>query len=83
MTRRLLLILFVFSMYPTMTRAQVTLTPSNLAFGNQVVATTSTAKTVALKNTQSVGLSISSIVASGDYAQSNNCGVSLAASASW
>jgi IPT/TIG domain/Abnormal spindle-like microcephaly-assoc'd, ASPM-SPD-2-Hydin len=60
----------------------VTVSPTSLSFGSQVVSTTSAAKAVTLKNGQSVVLTISSIAASGDYAQSNNCGTSLAAGAS-
>lgn len=60
----------------------VALSPTSLSFGNQVVSTTSGAKTVTLNNGQSAILNISSIASSGDYAQTNNCGVSLAAGAS-
>jgi YD repeat-containing protein len=59
----------------------VTLSPTSLSFGNQVIATTSTAKAITLTNGQSVALSISSIAVSGDYAQANNCGSSLGAGA--
>jgi YD repeat-containing protein len=58
------------------------LTPTSLSFGNQVVGTTSAAKAATLKNNQKVSLTISSIVTSGDYAQTNNCGASLAAGSS-
>jgi Bacterial Ig-like domain (group 2)/IPT/TIG domain/Abnormal spindle-like microcephaly-assoc'd, ASPM-SPD-2-Hydin/Galactose oxidase, central domain len=59
--------------------------PTNSAiepsFGSQAVSTTSAAKTVTLKNGQSVILTISSISVSGDYSQTNTCGTSLAAGA--
>jgi hypothetical protein len=59
---------------------------TSVAFGSVVVNTTSTAHHVALKNTGSAALSISSVGVSGTYAsrfaQSNNCGTSLAAGAS-
>ena len=55
-----------------------TATPASLAFGTQVVGFGSTSKVVTLQNNQAVALSISSITASGDYSQTNNCGASLA-----
>src|SRR5207302_5864755 len=51
--------------------------PVSLTFAAQPVGTTSTAQTVALTNNGSAALSISGIAASGDYAQTNNCGTSL------
>jgi hypothetical protein len=42
--------------------------PTSLAFGNQVLNTTSTAKPVTLTNTGSAALTINSIAASGDFA---------------
>jgi hypothetical protein len=62
--------------------AAVTLTPASLSFPNQTVGTTSASKTVTLKNTGNGALSISSIFATVDYAETNNCGSSLAAGAS-
>jgi Abnormal spindle-like microcephaly-assoc'd, ASPM-SPD-2-Hydin/Beta-propeller repeat len=60
----------------------VGLAPTTLAFGNQLVNTTSAAKTVTLTNTGNAALTISSITPSGDFAVSNNpCGASLAAGA--
>lgn len=60
----------------------VTLLPASLAFGNQNVNSTSPALQTNLTNNGTLALAISSIAASGDFAQSNNCGVSLAAGAS-
>jgi hypothetical protein len=57
------------------------LTPATLAFAGQLPGTTSAAKTVSLSNTGDAALTISSIAASGDFAQSNNCGVSVASAA--
>src|SRR5207249_4083381 len=55
----------------------VTLSPSSLAFANQLVGTTSVAKAVTLSNTGSAALAIGSIVISGtnasDFSQTNNC----------
>lgn len=58
------------------------LTPTSLSFANQIVNTTSAAQGVTLKNNQTTSLTISGIATSGDYAQTNNCGSSLAAGAS-
>ena len=52
---------------------KVSLSPSSLTFPDQAVATTSPAKNVQLTNTGSAPLNITSISASGDYAQTNNC----------
>jgi Abnormal spindle-like microcephaly-assoc'd, ASPM-SPD-2-Hydin len=58
----------------------VTLNPTSLAFGNQVINTTSAAKTVTLTNSGTAALSISSIGMSGtnatDFAQTNTCPIS-------
>jgi hypothetical protein len=51
----------------------VALSAGSLSFGNQAVNTTSAAKTVTLKNNQSVALNLSSIATSGEFAQTNNC----------
>jgi hypothetical protein len=53
-----------------------------LAFGNQAVGTASASKTVTLSNSGSGPLSISSIAASGQFSQTNNCSSSLAAKSS-
>jgi hypothetical protein len=59
-----------------------TLSPANLTFASQVVGTTSPKQVVTLTNTGSAGLNIASIGTSGDYAQTNNCPLTLAISAS-
>ncbi len=66
--------------------AAVSLTPSSWNFGNQGLNTQSTPTAVILANNQSValtgiGVSITGVNA-GDYAQSNNCGTSLAGNSS-
>jgi YVTN family beta-propeller protein len=53
--------------------------PTGLAFGPQPVGSGSTSQTLTLTNTSTASLAVSSIVASGDFAQTNNCGSSLAA----
>jgi hypothetical protein len=64
----------------------VSLSPSNLVFGNQLVGTTSATQTVTLSNLGSSSLTISSIAITGanpgDFAQSSNCSNSLPASGS-
>jgi hypothetical protein len=69
----------------TGTAAVVSLSPTSLAFGNQSVGTTSTAQTVTLSNTGNAALSITSLALTGtnasDFAQTNTCGSSVAASA--
>jgi hypothetical protein len=54
----------------------------SLAFGNVAAGTASPTKTVTLTNSGSGSLDISSIAASGDFTQSNNCSSSLAAKSS-
>jgi hypothetical protein len=56
--------------------------PASLTFGNQAVSSASAAQSVTLSNTGGAALTISSIVASGDFAQTNTCGGSIAAGAS-
>jgi hypothetical protein len=60
----------------------VTLSPASLAFGNQTVGVTSTARTSTLTNSGSGALAISSIAASSGFAITHNCGSSLAAATS-
>jgi hypothetical protein len=55
-----------------------TLSPKSLAFGSLAAGATSAAKVVTLTNSGSGALSIGSIVASGDFAETNTCPTSLA-----
>jgi hypothetical protein len=55
----------------------VSLSPTSLTFPNQKVGTTSPAQAVTLTNTGSASLEIVSIIASGDFAQSNTCPASV------
>ncbi len=61
------------------------LSPASLAFGSQPVGTASAAQTVNLSNTGNAALNIASLALSGtnasDFAQSSNCGSSVAAGA--
>lgn len=56
--------------------------PASLTFNNQTLQTTSGAQAITLSNTGGAALSIASVTASGDFAQTNNCGASVAAAAS-
>ena len=73
------------SLSGTGTAPVASLSPTSLAFGNQSVGTTSTAQAVTLSNTGNAALSITSLALTGtnasDFAQSNTCGSSVAASA--
>lgn len=60
----------------------VTVTPASLTFGSQVVNSTSPADTVTLTNTGNTSLSLASVSVTGNFAQTNQCGTSLAAGAS-
>ena len=60
----------------------VSLSPTSLTFASQTVGTTSAAQTVTLKNTGTASLSISSIAASGNFAETTACPSSLPAGAS-
>jgi hypothetical protein len=60
----------------------ISLNPTSLDFGQQTLSTTSTARSIIVTNTGSGTLTISSVVASGDFAATTvpvtNCGGSLA-----
>jgi hypothetical protein len=60
----------------------VTLSPSSLTFGTTNLHETSAAQNVTLTNSTSAALAITSIVASGDFAQTNTCGTSVATNGS-
>jgi len=60
----------------------VTLSPTSLVFATQLVGTTSPAQTVTLTNTGTATLSITSIVTTGNFAETNTCGSSVIAGAS-
>src|SRR5437879_3529439 len=63
------------------TAPAISLSSASLIFGNQLIGTTSPAQTVALTNSGNATLNITSVAASGDFAQTNNCGTSLAVGA--
>jgi hypothetical protein len=73
-------LLFKQSISVTSVSSGVTVTPSSLNFGSIVVGSSGAAQSVTLSSTNA--LTINSIVASGDFTQSNNCGSSLSAGGS-
>ncbi|MGB9418980.1 MAG: FG-GAP-like repeat-containing protein [Acidobacteriaceae bacterium] len=62
--------------------AMLTATPASIDFGGQDVNTSSAPKTITLTNTSSVPVGLSSITASGPFAETSQCGTVLAGSAS-
>ncbi len=57
----------------------VSVSPATLKFGKQKVNTTSPLQTVTISNLGASAVNVGTITASGDYAQTNNCGASLPA----
>ncbi|HEV2710013.1 MAG TPA: choice-of-anchor D domain-containing protein [Edaphobacter sp.] len=51
----------------------LTLDPTNLAYGDQAVATASAPQTVTVTNSGSAPLTVSSVVATGDFTETDNC----------
>ena len=66
---------------PPAASPSATVSPTSLTFGTQPVGTTSALQLVTLTNGGNAALSITSISATGDFAQTNNCGSSLSAGA--
>jgi hypothetical protein len=66
----------------TLDAAAVALGPARLTFASQSVGTASSPQVVRVTDSGSAALSITSIAASGDFTQTNNCGSSLTAGAS-
>ena len=52
----------------------VVLSPDKLIFGDQTVGAASATQTVTLANFSAAALNLASIVASGDFTQTNDCG---------
>jgi len=63
----------------TCSGAGVTLSTTSLNFGNQAVGVASAPEIVTLTNNETVSLSITSIMITGDYSQTNTCGTSVPA----
>ena len=72
----------IVSLSGTLGIAYATMSPSSLSFPSQVVGTTSSAQSVTLTNPGNFSLAITSITASQQFSESDNCGTSLAAGAS-
>ncbi|MGW1161165.1 discoidin domain-containing protein [Streptomyces sp. NPDC002519] len=68
--------------YPPYPATTVTASPSALSFGSQASGTTSAAQTVTVSNPTGSSAAVSSVSTSGDFAQTNNCGSSIAANGS-
>ena len=66
----------------TVTAPAASLSPTSLRFAPHQVGTASDSQPVTLTNTGTAPLSVSSVAASTDFSQSNNCGSSVAASGS-
>ncbi len=65
------------------TSGTISVTPSSLSFGDQIVGTTSKPQTVTFTNGTASSISISSITTTlADFPQNNNCGSSLGAGSS-
>lgn len=71
----------IFTLTATSPALAATLSPTSLTFASQTTGTTSAAQTVTLTNSENGVLSIASIAASGDFAETNTCGMSVAAGA--
>lgn len=62
--------------------AALTLSASSFSFGSQGVGLTSAAQTLTLANASGGDIPVASITTTGDFAQTNNCGTSVAAGGS-
>jgi hypothetical protein len=62
----------------TGTSSAITFSPTQLTFSSQKVGTTSPPKTITMKNSTPNPVLIGTISSTGDYAQTNTCGTSIA-----
>jgi hypothetical protein len=69
----------VVALSGTGTGPVVSLSSSALTFSAQMVGNSSSAQTITLTNTGNLSLTISSVTASGDFSQINNCGAAVSA----
>ncbi len=69
----------VFVQAGSLTSSTLTLTPGTLGFGNQQVGTTSASQAIMVTNVGSQTVTISSIIASTNFTQTNNCPATLSA----
>jgi hypothetical protein len=70
---------FISKIDPTMIAPAVAMGPFSLQFASQTVGTTSAAQTTILRNMGSGPLVIASKTISGDFAETDNCGATVAA----
>jgi hypothetical protein len=75
----LLAALLMFAGSQSALAQKASLSNTTRSFGSVGIGSTSAAKSVTLSNSASVALSVSSIAVTGDYAQTNTCGTSVAA----
>jgi hypothetical protein len=68
--------------FPPFPPSTIQVAPTTVNFGSQPTGTTSAAQTVAVTNPLSTAASVSGISVSGPFAQTDNCGSSIAASGS-
>ena len=68
--------------YPPYPVTGVNAAPSALNFGSLATGSTSTAQTVTVSNPTGAAAPVTSIATTGDFAQSNTCGTSIAANSS-
>jgi parallel beta-helix repeat protein len=61
--------------------ASLSVSPSSLSFGSETVGSSTTTQTVTISNSGSAAAAIN-VATTGDFAQTNNCGTSLAPAAS-
>lgn len=59
-----------------------TITPTSLAFGNQIIGTTSAVQTITVTNNGTSWLQVNGVQVTGDFTQSNNCIGAVSAGAS-
>jgi len=68
--------------FPAVPATGVTVTPGALNFGSVATGATSAAQTVTVSNPTASAAAVSSITVTGDFAQTNTCGTSIAANGS-
>jgi hypothetical protein len=69
---------YLFALYPMLSTPFKAVSPGSLNFGSLGVGTTSAPQTITISNPSNVSFNIASVVASGNFSQTNNCGGSLA-----
>ncbi|HVV25189.1 MAG TPA: discoidin domain-containing protein [Pseudonocardiaceae bacterium] len=68
--------------YPPYPASGVTVAPSALNFGSVATGSTSAAQTVTVSNPTGSAAAVAGVTVTGDFAQTNNCGSSIAANGS-